>query len=102
MTACHSLWTAAKRLNSCGAITRRDCRLLLTNDVIGIAVPADAIQLGPHLLAGEEMGEDALRVLNDIIPLQAAIRADVTAEPPHFRQTTSWAARLDQAFKGNL
>jgi len=33
-------------LDSCGAITRRDHRLLLNNYDIGIAVPAHAIQLG--------------------------------------------------------
>lgn len=88
-------------LDSCGAITGRDRRLLLTNYDIGIAVPAHAIQLGLNfaettreLFAGKEMGEDTLRVLNDIIPLQAAIRADVAAELPHLRQTAKWAARL--------
>ena len=88
-------------LDSCGAITGRDRRLLLTNYDIGIAVPAHALQLGLNfaektreLFAGKEMGEDALRVLNDIIPLQAGIRADVAAELPHLRQTVRWAARL--------
>ena len=88
-------------LDSCGAITRRDRRLLLTNYDIGIAVPAHAIQLGLNfaektreLFAGKEMGEDALRVLNEIIPLQSAIRAGVAAELPHLRQTAKWAARL--------
>jgi hypothetical protein len=88
-------------LDSCGIITRRDQRLLLSNYDIGIAVPAHAIQLGlnfaeklPELFAGKEMGEDALRVLNEIIPLQAAIRADVAAELPHLRETVKWAARL--------
>ena len=88
-------------LDSCGAITGRDRRLLLTNHDIGIAVPAHALQLGLNfaekpreLFAGKEMGEDGLRLLNDIIPLQAAIRADVAAELPHLRQTVKWAARL--------
>jgi len=88
-------------LDSCGSITRRDHRLLLSNYDIGIAVPAHALQLGlnfaatlPELFAGKEMGEDALRVLNDIIPLQTAIRADVAAELPHLRETVKWAARL--------
>ena len=48
----------------------------------------------PELFAGKETGEDAFRVLNDIIPLQTAIRADVAAELPHLRQTVNWAARL--------
>jgi hypothetical protein len=88
-------------LDSCGAITRRDRRLLLSNYDIRIAVPAHALQLGlnfaeklPELFAGKEMGEDALRVLNDIIPLQTAIRADVAAELPHLRETVKWASRL--------
>lgn len=81
-------------LDSCGAITRRDHRLLLSNYDIGIAVPAHALQLGlnfaerlPELFAGKEMGEDALRVLNEIIPLQSTIRADVVAELPHLGET---------------
>jgi hypothetical protein len=93
-------------LDSCGSITRRDRRLLLTNYDIGIGVPAHAIQLGlnfaeklPELFAGKEMGEDALRVLNDIIPLQADILGDVSAELPHLRQTAKWAARLTPAEK---
>jgi hypothetical protein len=88
-------------LDACGAITRRDRRLLLTNYDIGIAVPARALQLGlnfaahlPELFAGSEMGEDALRVLNEIIPLQNSIRADVAAELPHLRETAKWAARF--------
>ena len=91
-------------LDSCGAFTRRDRRLLLTNYDIGIAVPAHAIQLGLNfaektreLFAGKEMGEDALRVLNEIIPRQADILADVAAELPHLRQAAKWAARLPPA-----
>ncbi len=88
-------------LDSCGAFTRCDRRLLLTNYDIGIAVPARALQLGlnfatdvPELFAGKEMGEDALRVLNEIIPLQNSIRADVAAELPHLREAAKWATRL--------
>jgi hypothetical protein len=88
-------------LDSCGAITRRDHRLLLTNYDMGIAVPSRALQLGlnfaadlPELFGGKEMGEDGLRVLNEIIPLQNSIRADVATELPHLRETAKWAARL--------
>jgi hypothetical protein len=88
-------------LDSCGAFTRRDRRLLLSNYDIGVPVPSHALQLSlnfaeklPELFAGKDMGEDALHVLNDIIPLQAAIRADVAAELPHLRETAKWAARL--------
>ncbi len=88
-------------LDSCGAITRRDHRLLLTNYDIGVPVPVHAIQLGlnfaqkpPELFPGKEMGGDALRVLNEIIPLQTAIRSDIVAELPHLRETAKWAARF--------
>lgn len=88
-------------LDSCGPTTRRARRLLLTNYDMGIAVPAHAIQLGLNfaettreLFAGKDMGEDALRVLNDIIPLQADILADVAAELPPLRQASRWAYRL--------
>ncbi len=47
----------------------------------------------PELFAGKEMGEDALRVLNEIIPLQAAIREDVEAELPHLREAVKWAGK---------
>jgi hypothetical protein len=93
-------------LDSCGAITRRDRRLLLTNYDIGIAIPAHALQLGlnfaeksPELFPGKEMGEDALRVLNEIIPLQSDILAAVAAELPRLRQAAKWAARLPGAEK---
>ncbi len=69
--------------------------------VVRLAVPAKAVQLGldfalkpPELFAGEEMGEDALRVLKDIIDLQASIRTDVAAEFPHLRDAAKWASRL--------
>lgn len=88
-------------LDSCGATTRRARRLLLTNYDIGIAIPARALQLGlnfaetpAELFAGSEMGEDAIRVLKDIIPLQAAILSDVAAELPHLRETAKWAMSL--------
>ncbi len=88
-------------LDSCGRKDHLNRRLLLSNYDIGIAVPAQAIQLGldfaqrpPQLFVGTEMGEDAIRVLNKIIPLQAGIRADIAAELPHLRQTAKWAARV--------
>ena len=88
-------------LDSCGAVSHRHRRLLLTNFDIGIAVPSKEIQLGlnfaekaPELFGGAEMGEDALRVLNEYITLHTRIRADVATELPHLRETTKWAARL--------
>jgi hypothetical protein len=88
-------------LDSCGRTDHIQRRLLLTNYDIGIAIPAQAIQLGldfnqrpPELFAGTEMGEDASRILNKIIPIKAAICADVAVELPHLRETAKWAARL--------
>src|SRR5258708_3001201 len=88
-------------LDSCGAFTRRDRRLLLSNYDIGVPVPSHELQLGlnfsekmPELFGGTEMGEDALRVLNEIIPLQTSVRADIATELPHLRETAKWAARL--------
>ena len=90
-------------LDSCGAVSHRHRRLLLTNFDIGIAVPSQEIQLGlnfadraPELFGGAEMGEDALRVFNEYIILHARIRADVAAELPHLRETAKWAARFSQ------
>ena len=90
-------------LDSCGAMTHRDRRLLLSNYDIGMAVPSQALQLGlnfaetlPELFAGTDMGEDALRVLNDYAPLYTALRADVAAELPHVRVATHWATRMIQ------
>lgn len=88
-------------LDSCGRTDHLNRRLLLSNYDIGVAVPAQAIQLGldfaqrpPELFAGTEMGEDAIRVLNKIIPLHTSIRADIAAELAHLRQTAKWATRL--------
>jgi hypothetical protein len=44
--------------------------------------------------AGTDMGEDALRVLNEYIALYGRIRSDAAAELPHCRAAANWAARL--------
>ncbi len=48
----------------------------------------------PQLFAGEEMGEDALRVLNDYRKLLARISTDVKAELPHVRAAVAWSKRV--------
>ena len=48
----------------------------------------------PELFAGPEMGEDALRVLNDYRKLHARITADVKAELPHVRAAVTWSKSL--------
>jgi hypothetical protein len=47
----------------------------------------------PELFAGQEMGEDALRVLNDYRK-HTRISADVNAEAPHVRATVAWSKRV--------
>ena len=75
-------------------------RLLLTNFDLGVEVPAGTLQLGlnfadqlPELFTGREMGEDALRVLNEYLKLHGRIRFDVKAELPLVRAAIRWAAR---------
>ncbi len=105
-------------LDSCGATTSPMRRLLLTNYELGantltpsrltLVSPFGqraAVCLGsrhsprltdtaPELFAGQEMGEDALRVLNDYRKLHARITADVKAELPHVRAAVVWSKRV--------
>ncbi len=88
-------------LDSCGATTSPKRRLLLTNYELGAEVHGKGVQLGlnfadtaPELFAGQEMGEDALRVLNDYRKLHARITADVKAELPHVRAAAAWSKRV--------
>ena len=88
-------------LDSCGATTSPKRRLLLTNYELGAVVHGKGVQLGLNfadtaleLFAGQEMGEDALRVLNDYRKLYARISADVKAELSHVREAISWAKRI--------
>lgn len=85
-------------LNSCGTITGRDRRLLLTNHDLGIPLNGREVQPGlnfadslPELFAGNEMGEDAFRVSHECLKLRARILADLAAELPHVRAAVKWA-----------
>jgi hypothetical protein len=88
-------------LDSCGATTSPKRRLLLANYELGAEVQGQGVQLGlnfadtaPELFAGQEMGEDALRVLKDYRKLHERIRAEVKAELPQIRSAVLWAKRL--------
>jgi hypothetical protein len=48
----------------------------------------------PELFAGQEMGEDALRVLNEYRKLHARISADVRTELPQVRAAVAWSKRI--------
>jgi hypothetical protein len=86
-------------LDSCGLTSHRNRRLLLTNYDTGVLLPAGALQLGldfatrpAQLFTGPEMGEDAIRVLEQILTLTHKIRADIATELPHLRSAAKWAA----------
>lgn len=88
-------------LDACGAITRRDRRLLLTNHDVGVALTGGAVQAGlnfaetpAELFAGTEMGEDAIRVLREILKLRTRILTELTTELPHVRAAAQWVATL--------
>ncbi len=88
-------------LDSCGATTSPKRRLLLTNYELGAEVHGKGLQLGlnfadtaPELFAGQEMGEDVLRVLNDYRRHHARIAADVKAELPQVRAAVAWAKQV--------
>ncbi len=68
---------------------------------MGVEIHGAGLQLGlnfadtaPELFAGQEMGEDALSVLNDYRKVHARISADVKAEVPHVREAVAWSKRV--------
>jgi hypothetical protein len=88
-------------LDSCGAMTSPKRRLLLTHHDVGVEIHGTGLQLGlnfadtaPELFAGQEMGEDTLRVLKDYRKLYARITADVKAELPQVRAAVAWSKRI--------
>ena len=88
-------------LDSCGAKSNPKQRLLLTNHDMGADLQNRGVQLGlkftetaPELFAGQEMGEDALRVLKEYRKLHERICTEVKAELPQIRSAVLWAKRL--------
>ena len=88
-------------LDACGRTTHRERRLLLSNFDLGIPLDAREVQTGldfsdrlPELFQGREMGEDALRVLDECLKLEKKILSEVRAELPHIRAAAKWAAHL--------
>jgi hypothetical protein len=85
-------------LDSCGATTHRERRLLLTNHDLGVSLNGSEVQTGlnfanslPELFVGKEMGEDALRVLRESLKIRTRILADIAAELPRVRAAVKWA-----------
>jgi len=88
-------------LDSCGATTHPERRLLLTNHDLGVPLSGSEVQPGldfskslPELFPGQEMGEDALRVLRECLKLRARILAAIATELPHVRAAAHWAATI--------
>ena len=88
-------------LDACGRTTHRERRLLLSNFDLGIPLDAREVQTGldfsdrlPELFQGREMGEDALRNLDDCLKLEKTIHKEVRSELPQIRAATKWAMHL--------
>jgi hypothetical protein len=97
----HSTGSATWFLDSCGATTHSKRRLLLSNHDVGVEIHGTGLQMGlnfsdttPELFAGQDMGEDALRVLHEYRKLYARIGEDIKAELPHVREALAWAKRV--------
>jgi hypothetical protein len=77
-------------------------RLLLSNADLGVPLMARDVQAGldfqkrpQELFEGQDMGEDALRVLGDYRTLLAGIRETVASERLVLKQTLRWEKSLD-------
>jgi len=88
-------------LDSCIHTKHPERRLLLSNYDLGVPLTGSEVQIGlnfaqsaSELFAGQEMGEDALRVLRECLKIRARILADVANELPHVRCIVKWAAKL--------
>ncbi len=88
-------------LDACGLTSHPRRRLLLSNFDLGFALPARAVQLGlnfaevrAELFAGKEMGEDAIRVLGEVLKLHHAICGDLAAERVMVTAANRWARRF--------
>jgi len=88
-------------LDSCSATKHPERRLLLTHYDLGVPLTASEVQFGlnfaesaPELFAGQEMGEDAMRVLRECLKIRARILTDLAGELPHVRAGVKWATSI--------
>ena len=84
-------------LDSCGATPHPERRLLLTHHDLGAPLNGSAVQTGlnfavslPELFPGNEMGEDALRVLREILTIRSRLLSGLATELPHVRAAIKW------------
>jgi len=88
-------------VDACAYPSDPNRRLLLSNIDLGFILPATELQIGlnfatssPELFAGKEMGEDALKVLQDYRTRLAAIRLSVGSELSVLKGAIKWGREL--------
>ena len=87
-------------LDACGQTSHLKQRLLMTHYDMGREFPPQALQYeldfscrAPELFAGQEMGEDALRVFLECARLTREMEAQAGAEAPRLRVAADWVRR---------
>lgn len=90
-------WT----VDSCSVATDPERRLLLSNIDLGFPLPATDLQIGldfsissPELFAGKEMGEDALKLLQDYRTRLVGIRSSVDSQLTVLKGAIQWGRGL--------
>lgn len=88
-------------LDSRGATTHPDRRLLLTQHDMGVSLAGHEIQIGldfapsnTELFTGPQMGEDALRVLRKCLEGRARIMDQIALELPPLREALKWGSQI--------
>ncbi|MCX6959390.1 MAG: hypothetical protein NTW91_03700 [Verrucomicrobia bacterium] len=88
-------------VDACAVPSDPDRRLLLSNIDLGFILPATELQIGldfsissQDLFAGKDMGEDALKLLQDYRTRLTSIRASVASEQPVLKGAILWARGL--------
>jgi len=91
-------------LDACGQASHSRRRLLLSNFDLGVDLDTHSLQPGlnfalspAELFAGQEMGEDALRLLSEVRALTYQIKAGVRQEMPVVKAALQWAKSGTQA-----
>ena len=88
-------------VDACTAPADPDRRLLLSNIDLGFPLPAKDLQIGldfsiasPELFAGKEMGEDAIKLIQDYRTRLGGIRASIALELPVLKGAIQWGRGL--------
>ncbi len=91
-------------VDACAFPSDPDRRLLLSNIDLGFILPATELQIGldfsissQDLFAGKDMGEDALKLLQDYRTRLTSIRASVGTESKLLRDALKWGNSLGHA-----